>query len=51
MSHHDATTVRRLSLRDAKNPAHRFQVLLFARRHATGAAQRALLALIGEAAA
>lgn len=51
MSRANYTTAARLPLRDARNPANRFQVLLFARKHATGAAQRALLALIGETAA
>jgi|MDTG01.3.fsa_nt_gb hypothetical protein len=51
MSMSDVITARRIPLRDARNPAHRALVLQYAREHATGAAQRALLALVGEAAA
>lgn len=51
MSLTDAITARRILLRDACNPAHRDLVQRYAREHATGATQRALLALIGEAAA
>lgn len=51
MSRADYITAARLPLRDARNPAHRALVLRYAREHATGAVQRALLALIGEVAA
>lgn len=51
MSRADYITAARLPLRDARNPSHRDLVLRYAREHATGAVQRALLALIGEVAA
>jgi|TARA_Y100001968_G_scaffold319638_1_gene351483 hypothetical protein len=51
MSRADYITAARLPLREARNPANRALVLRYAREHATGAAQRALLALVGEASA
>lgn len=50
MSRFDINTAARLPLRDARNPAHRALVLRYAREHATGVAQRALLAMLGEVA-
>jgi hypothetical protein len=51
MSKADYITAARLPLREASHPANRALVLRYALEHATGAAQRALLALIGERAA
>lgn len=51
MSRTDYITAARLPLRDARNPANRALVLGYAREYATGATQRALLALLGEATA
>lgn len=51
MSRADYITAARLTLREARNPAHRDLVQRYAREHATGATQRALLSLIGEGAA
>lgn len=50
MSTIDINTARGILLRDARHPAYRELVRRYAHEHATGAAQRALLALIGEVA-